>query len=97
MEVHHQQSESNTMLNAFAPLMKHALHHGKNDAYCDKNVIKEVEYEKQTTFRAEQPSQEPSSYKEESSYYNEASEHEATKDFFAKKPGDGSPFKRRRA
>jgi hypothetical protein len=56
MEVHHQQSESNTMLNAFAPLMKHALHHGKNDAYCDKNVIKEVEYEKQTTFRAEQPS-----------------------------------------
>lgn len=96
MEVRHHQYESDTKLNAFAPLMKHTSNHGKHDAYCDVNVIKEVDYEKQRTYKVE-ASATPSSYREESSYYNEASEHEATKDFFAKKPGDGSPFERKRA
>lgn len=83
------------MLNAFAPLVKYALQHTENDDNCDENVIKEVKYEKNTTFSGTESSKLPPSYTEESSYYNEASEHETTKDFFDKKPGK-SPFKRGR-
>ena len=61
------------------------------------NVIKEVRYEKQRTMKPADGSDLPSSYNEESSYYNEESEREKTKDFFAKQPRDGSPFKRKRA